>query len=87
MPVERQMVAIFGHHRVDDDTVAYQALVEDARRKSRGRNAAMVAVSANPLLALGDQYEVAGGFDIEPSLSSGGSQGEAPMTSGCPLNG
>ena len=65
LPVQRQMIAVLGHHRVDHHPVADQTLLDDPRRHRRRRHAALFALLAGPLLALGHQHEVLGRLHIQ----------------------
>ena len=65
LTVQRQIVTIFGDHRVDHHPVTRQALVDDPRCERRRGDAAFLTERTRSFLALGHQHKVAGRFHIQ----------------------
>ena len=64
LPIQREMVAIFGDDRVDHYPIADQALFDDPCRR-RSCDDAPVAAAATTLFALDHQHEILGRLHIQ----------------------
>ena len=64
LPIEREMIAILGDHRVDDHSIADQALFDDPCRR-RSCDDTPVAAAATALFALDHQHEILGRLHIQ----------------------
>src|ERR1035437_9005596 len=58
LAVQRQVIAILGHHRVDHHTVAHQALFDDPLRRRGRDHPGFLAALAGALFAFGHHHEV-----------------------------
>ena len=58
LPIQRQMIAILGHNRVDHHPVAHQALFDDPLPAAAPRSRPFRAALTGSLLALGHHHEV-----------------------------
>ncbi len=63
LPVQRKMIAIFRHHRVDHHRVAGQSLLHNARRQFRHRDAGTFSTSA--FFAFRHPHEPARWFHVQ----------------------
>ena len=62
--VQRQVITVFAHNRVNNHPVTDKAFRNDARRKRRGLYALFFTTAAGALLSLGYKHEVFGRFDV-----------------------
>src|SRR5215831_3218463 len=65
LPVQRQVVAILGNHRVDHYVITRQTLFHDPWRQRRHRHCAVLTTAADALFALDHLHEVARRFHIQ----------------------
>src|SRR5712691_10764386 len=67
LAVERRVIGILADHRVDDDLIGNQTLVNNARRQRSGLHALLLTLLllASPLFALGHFHVVLGPLHIE----------------------
>ncbi len=59
------MIAVLGHHRIENHPVTYQTLVDDPRRQRRRHHRRHFTVLAGPLFALGHRHEIPGRLYIQ----------------------
>src|SRR5215470_19031237 len=65
LAVERRVIGILADHRVDDDLIGNQTLVDNARRQRSGLHALLFTLLASPLLALAHFHVVLGPLHIK----------------------
>src|SRR5580700_3062704 len=67
LAVERTVIGILADHRVDDDLIGNQTLVDNARRQRSGLHPLLLTLLllASPLLALGHFHVVLGPLHLE----------------------
>jgi hypothetical protein len=65
LAVERQVIAIFAHHRIDDHSITGETLLNNPSRRYRARHTLFFTPFARALFALDDPHKVPGRFDIQ----------------------